>query len=93
MYYKNNPYLLMIRPNQWIKSNEYKNCTLMKINDKEYKFCYGTPTQYSSWVEIKRKNNLWAYYSLCNKSLKFKSYIWIGDLLDDVVENMVRAKL
>lgn len=91
--YQNTPYLIMIRPNQWINSNKYKNCELLKINDEEYKFYYGSINQYTAWVQIKREDDTWVYYPLGNKSYKSKSYTWIGDLFDDAVEDMIRAKI
>jgi len=88
-----NPYIIMIRPNQWINSNRYKDCELLKLNDKEYKFYYGTTYKYSAWVHIIRENDSWVYFPLGNKLFKSKSYIWLGDLFDDAVESMISAKI
>lgn len=91
--YSINPYIIMIRPNQWINSNIYKDCEILKLNDIEYKFYYGAINQYSAWVHITREDSSWVYYPLGNKFFKSKSYIWLGDLFDDAIESMIRAKV
>jgi hypothetical protein len=84
---------IMIRPNQWLKSNKYKNCEFIRVKEEEYKLYYGTPDQYSAWVQIVRESDTWIYYPLGNEVYKSKSYKWMGDLFDDAIESMIRAKL
>lgn len=91
--YEDNQSLLMIRPNEWISNNEYKKCTLVKVSNEEYRFLYGTLNEYSAWVQVVKENNNWIYYPLGNKSYRSKSYTWLGDLLDDAIEDMQRAKI
>jgi hypothetical protein len=91
--YSINPYKIMIKPNQWISSNRYKDCELLKLNDKEYNFYYGTTYKYSAWVHVISENGSWVYYPIGNKLFKSKSYTWLGDLFDDAIESMIGAKI
>lgn len=90
---KFNSHLLQIRPNEWINGNEYRNCTLIQVSNEEYKLLLGTLNQFTAWVQIEKDNLSWVYYPVGNKSFPSQPYAWLGDLLDDAVDNMLRAKL
>lgn len=91
--YDNNPFLLMIRPNEWITRSKYKKCQLVRVSNDVFKLLYGTLNEYGAWVQIEKENDLWIYYPLGNKSYKSKTYTWLGDLLDDAIEHMMSAKI
>ena len=64
--YKNNPYLIQIRLNEWINSKTYRGCTIQIIGQNHYKLLYGTEIQYTAWVEIFKVDNRWVYTPLGN---------------------------